>query len=66
MKSLLRGTNPALSKGLKPLTNRCLKDHVFPEPKDLIELWEKLTPKITSEFKIMSHNLFLSGIIDQI
>jgi len=30
------------------------------------ELWERLTPKIKSEFKIKSDNLFLSGIIDQI
>jgi len=30
------------------------------------ELWEKLTPKIISEFKIKSDDLLLSGIIDQI
>ena len=30
------------------------------------ELWEKLTPKIQSEFKIKSETLGLSGIIDQI
>ncbi|MBW2977259.1 CRISPR-associated protein Cas4 [Candidatus Woesearchaeota archaeon] len=30
------------------------------------ELWEKLTPKIISEFKIKSDNLLLSGIVDQI
>jgi len=29
------------------------------------ELWEKLTPKIHSEFKIKSEKLELSGIIDQ-
>jgi CRISPR-associated protein Cas4 len=30
------------------------------------ELWQKLTPKIKSEFKIRSNNLLLTGIIDQI
>ena len=30
------------------------------------ELWEKLTPKISSEFKISSEKLKLRGIIDQI
>lgn len=30
------------------------------------ELWEKLTPKIRSEFKIKSEKLELSGIIDQL
>jgi len=30
------------------------------------ELWEKLTPKIESEYRIDSENLLLTGIIDQV
>lgn len=38
-----------------------LKHNIFGK-----ELWKKLTPKITSEYKIYSKNLELSGIIDQL
>ena len=31
-----------------------------------VELWEKLVPKIRSEFKIKSDSLLLTGIVDQI
>jgi CRISPR-associated protein Cas4 len=38
-----------------------MQHNVFKE-----ELWEQLTPKIKSEFRLISENLLLSGIIDQI